>query len=60
MSRMLSIFFGVGLLRPAPGTWASAVAIGVGLLIDRYLGGAPALLLATVLVSAAVPMVPIA
>ena len=46
MSRMLSIFFGVGLLRPAPGTWASAVAIGLGLLIDRYLGGAPALLAA--------------
>ena len=52
MSRMLSIFFGVGLLRPAPGTWASAVAIGLGLLIDRYLGGAPALLAATVLVTA--------
>ncbi len=38
MSRYLSIFFGVGLLRPAPGTWASALAVVLGLVILRYLG----------------------
>ena len=27
-SRIVSIFFGAGLLRPAPGTWGSAAAIG--------------------------------
>ena len=27
MSRLIAIFFGVGLLRPAPGTWGSAAAI---------------------------------
>jgi phosphatidylglycerophosphatase A len=39
--------FGLGHLRPAPGTWASAAAILPGLVIDRYLG-APGLALATV------------
>jgi phosphatidylglycerophosphatase A len=29
---------GIGLLRPAPGTWGSAVALAVGVVIDRYLG----------------------
>lgn len=38
MSRAISIFFGVGLLRPAPGTWGSAVAILLGLMIDRTFG----------------------
>ena len=38
MSRAWSIFFGVGLLRPAPGTWGSAVAILLGLMIDRTFG----------------------
>lgn len=38
MSRLVAIFFGVGLLRPAPGTWGSLVAVLLGLLIDRYLG----------------------
>ena len=51
MTRWLCIFFGVGLLRPAPGTWASAVAIGLGLAIDRWLGF-PVLVLATVAVTA--------
>jgi phosphatidylglycerophosphatase A len=50
MSRILSIFFGAGLLRPAPGTWGSAVAILLGVLILRYLG-AFALLAATALVT---------
>ena len=51
MSRMLASLFGVGLLRPAPGTWASAVAIVLGLGIDRYLGF-PALVAATAAVTA--------
>lgn len=52
MSRWLAIFFGAGLLRPAPGTWGSLVAVILGMLIDRYLGF-PALVLATVVVTAA-------
>jgi phosphatidylglycerophosphatase A len=51
MSRTLAIFFGLGLLRPAPGTWASAVAVLLGLAIDRY-AGFPALVAATALVTA--------
>ncbi|MEZ5797217.1 MAG: phosphatidylglycerophosphatase A [Paracoccaceae bacterium] len=47
MSRLVATFFYVGLLRPAPGTWASAVAIVLGLAIDRALGF-PALVMATV------------
>jgi phosphatidylglycerophosphatase A len=38
---------GIGHLRPAPGTWASAVAVVAGLVIDRY-AGFPALAAATV------------
>ena len=48
MSRMIAIFFGVGLLRPAPGTWASAVAIVLGIAIDRTLGF-PTLVAATII-----------
>ncbi len=51
MSRAIATFFGVGLLRPAPGTWASAVAIILGLAIDRYLGF-PALVAATLAATA--------
>lgn len=51
MSRALSIFFGVGLLRPAPGTWGSAAAILLGLMIDRTFG-VFALLGATILITA--------
>ncbi|MGB8812380.1 MAG: phosphatidylglycerophosphatase A [Paracoccaceae bacterium] len=46
ISRAVAIFFGAGLLRPAPGTWGSAVAIALGLAIDYYLGF-PALVMAT-------------
>ena len=49
MSRILTTFFGVGLLRPAPGTWGSALAVVLGVLIDRYFGF-PALVAATALV----------
>ena len=52
MSRALAVFFGVGLLRPAPGTWGSLVAVLLGLLIIRYLGF-PALVVATAAVTAA-------
>ncbi len=51
LSRALSIWFGTGLMRPAPGTWGSAVAIVTGLAIDRWLGF-PALVLVTILVTA--------
>ena len=52
MSRLIAIFFGVGLLRPAPGTWGSAAAIILGLAIDRSLGF-PALVIATIIATAA-------
>lgn len=51
MSRLLATFFGAGYVRPASGTWASAIAILLGLAIDRYLGF-PALVAATVLITA--------
>lgn len=38
MSRAVATVFGLGLLRPAPGTWASAVAVALGVGIDYYLG----------------------
>lgn len=38
MTRLLTIFFGAGLLRPASGTWGSALAVALGLVILRYLG----------------------
>lgn len=51
MSLMIATFFGVGKLRPAPGTWASAVAIVLGVAIDRTLGF-PALVIATLAATA--------
>lgn len=47
MIRAITTFGFVGLLRPAPGTWGSAAAIALGLMIDHWLGF-PALVLATV------------
>ena len=52
LSRVVSIFFGAGLLRPAPGTWGSAVAILLGVLIHG-LGSFPLLAAATVAVTLA-------
>ena len=52
MSRLIATFFGAGHLRPASGTWASAIALGLGVAIDRYLGF-PALVLATAAATAA-------
>ncbi|THD83061.1 phosphatidylglycerophosphatase A [Aliigemmobacter aestuarii] len=51
MTRVLTTFFGVGLLRPAPGTWGSAVAVALGIAID-HLFGFPALMAATMVVTA--------
>ena len=51
MSRLVAIFFGVGLLKPAAGTWGSAVAIALGMVILRFLGF-PVLVAATALVTA--------
>lgn len=48
----IATVFGIGHLRPAPGTWGSAAAILSGLLIDRYLG-APVLVAATLIVTLA-------
>ncbi len=38
MTRLITTVLGVGLLRPAPGTWGSAFAIVLGLAILRYAG----------------------
>lgn len=51
MTRVLAIWFGVGLLRPAPGTWGSLVAILLAWGIDRF-AGFPALVAMTALVTA--------
>lgn len=51
MSRVWTIFFGVGLLRPAPGTWGSLAAILLAWTIDRFLG-LPLLVVATAAVTA--------
>ncbi len=46
MSRLVAIFFGVGLLKPAPGTWGSLAAILLAAAINLYFGF-PAMVLAT-------------
>lgn len=51
IAREIATFFGVGLMRPAPGTWGSAVGLLLGLAVDRYLGF-PALVAGTALVTA--------
>ena len=52
MSRAVAIFFGVGLMRPAPGTWGSLAGVLIGWAIDVWLGF-PALALAFVIATAA-------
>ena len=47
----LATWFGVGLLRPAPGTWGSLAALPLAWAIV-HIGGAPALAAATVVVFA--------
>ena len=51
MSRLIATFLYVGLLRPAPGTWGSAVALVLGMVILHYLGF-PVLVAATLAVTA--------
>ncbi|TPE53156.1 phosphatidylglycerophosphatase A family protein [Amaricoccus solimangrovi] len=46
MTRFIATFAGVGLLRPAPGTWGSLAAVALGYLLHR-LGGFPLLGFAT-------------
>lgn len=50
MERQIATVFGIGNLRPAPGTWASAVAILLGVALHR-IGNFPLLALATVIVT---------
>lgn len=60
IERQIATFFGVGTLRPAPGTWGSAAAVALAVLACE-LGGAPLVplgaILATVLGFWAVPRV---
>ncbi|TYB89375.1 phosphatidylglycerophosphatase A [Oceaniovalibus sp. ACAM 378] len=49
MTRFIATFAYVGLLRPAPGTWGSAVAIPLAWLL-HWSGGFPLLVVATALV----------
>ena len=51
MDRLLSTWFGAGFLRPASGTWASAIAIILGLILHR-IGHFPLLAVATIIVTA--------
>lgn len=50
MTRAVTTLFGVGLMRPAPGTWGSLAAILLGWALDRAFG-APGLALATIAVT---------
>lgn len=52
VSRLVSIGFGLGLLRPAPGTWGSLGALGAGVVI-AYFAGFWGLAAATLLATAA-------
>lgn len=38
LTRWIALGFGLGKLRPAPGTWGSAGALAAGVAIDHYLG----------------------
>lgn len=51
MTRLIATVFGVGLLRPAPGTWGSAAGLILGVLL-HMLGGFWLLLVATFVVTA--------
>lgn len=50
MNRVWTIFFGVGLMRPAPGTWGSLVAILLAWAMVRY-AGFPVLVVATLAIT---------
>lgn len=51
MDKLICTWFGIGWLRPAPGTWASALAIVMGIQLHR-IGHFPLLVLATLLAAA--------
>ncbi|MEJ6388630.1 phosphatidylglycerophosphatase A family protein [Gymnodinialimonas ulvae] len=51
MTRAIATVFGVGLLRPAPGTWGSLAGLILGVLLHMA-GGAVLLVLATLAVTA--------
>ena len=51
MHRLIATWFGAGDMRPAPGTWGSAVAVALGVVI-HWIGSFPLLALATVAVTA--------
>ena len=51
MIRLIVTWFGAGDMKPAPGTWGSAVAVALGVLI-HWIGSFPLLALATVAVTA--------
>ena len=51
MDRMIVTWFGAGLMKPAPGTWGSLVAVALGVLIHWW-GNFPALAVATLAVTA--------
>ncbi|MDJ0993931.1 MAG: phosphatidylglycerophosphatase A [Dinoroseobacter sp.] len=51
MTRLLATFFGVGLLKPAPGTWGSLAALPAFWIV-HVLGGFPLVVVATLIVFA--------
>ncbi|MCC0063960.1 MAG: phosphatidylglycerophosphatase A [Defluviimonas sp.] len=51
LPRLIATVFGTGYLRPAPGTWGSAVAVAAGVVLHG-LGGFPLLAAATLAVTA--------
>ena len=51
MSRLIATWFGVGRLRPAPGTWGSAAALPLGFVLHG-LGGFPLVAVATIVIFA--------
>lgn len=51
MSKFLATVFGVGYLKPAPGTWGSLAALPLFWIIHEFLGGPIATTLATIAVT---------
>lgn len=51
MSKLFATVFGVGYLKPAPGTWGSLAALPLFWLVNVFLGGPVAALVATIIVT---------
>jgi phosphatidylglycerophosphatase A len=49
MSKLIATVFGIGYMRPAPGTWGSAAGV-LSALVLHYVGGFPLLAIATIAV----------